>query len=73
MTNEPIDNKDCEFINDLARHYLVSQEGDKEFIVNFDSKVLTESLKGVKLLAIVYERDNKKVIAIGPIFNYQEN
>jgi len=46
--------------------------------INFNFKFdgqeggLIESINGVKLLLVIYKKDDKLIMAVGPIFNYQE-
>jgi len=72
LLGEDINIDDCRFINDLASHYIVDNNAEKSFKINFNKKVLTESIDGIKLLSIIYSKNNKKIMAIGPIFNYKE-
>ena len=72
LSNEQINNEDCKSINDLISHYLVEKKGDKTFTINFANKNLTESIEGVKLLVVVYKNGDKKIMAVGPVFNYKE-
>ena len=74
LVNEKINESDCLFLNDFISHYIVVDEADKAFSVKFsdDKSQITESIKGIKLVAVVNRHDDKKIITIGPIFNYQE-
>ena len=61
---------DINFIKDMTTRYKVAEERDKELTLD-DS--LEKSIQGVKLLLLVYERDGRKVMGAGPVFNYQED
>ncbi|MCD4762035.1 DUF3160 domain-containing protein [bacterium] len=74
LTGEVINNEDCKFIHEFMRHFLVDESRTKSFDLEFGlNKNINESISGLKLMAIVYQRGDKKVMAIGPVFNYQEN
>ena len=74
LAGKEINKEDCRFINDFISCYAVINKADKEFSVKFGDNKLrtTESIKGIKLVAVVNRHNDKKIIAIGPIFNYQE-
>ncbi len=72
LSGEDINIDDCRFINDLASHYIIENNVQKSFKINFNEKTLTESIDGIKLLSIIYSKNNKKIMAFGPIFNYRE-
>ena len=72
LSGKDINIDDCRFINDIASHYIVENNAEKSFKINFNKKVLTESIDGIKLLSVIYNKNNKKIMAIGPIFNYRE-
>jgi len=74
LNNEILDYDDREIINSIVKQFEVKTKGHKYFTIKYSnsSKSISESIDGVKLLMIVYNRGDKKVFAIGPIFNYQE-
>jgi len=77
LSGEELDENDWREIKRVSTEFRVLTEGNKtiEMIFNpgkFGASKMKESIKGVKLLAVVYQHNDKKVIAVGPIFNYQE-
>ncbi len=70
---DELSSDDCKLITDFATHYMLENKGTSGFRINLETGVgMSESISGVKLLIVVYEKDGKKVIAVGPIFNYKE-
>ena len=64
---------DCKLITDFATHYTIENKGTRGFRINLETGAgMSESINGVKLVIVVYEKDGQKVIAVGPIFNYKE-
>ncbi|MCG2701231.1 DUF3160 domain-containing protein [Candidatus Parcubacteria bacterium] len=74
LNGEILDYSELEIINNLAKQFIVAQSGEKDIELKFvdSDRIITESIAGVKLLVLVYDRDGSKFFAIGPIFNYQE-
>jgi len=72
LSNEAISEEDCQFINSLIKNFTPETKMNKTFTINFESRKLTESIEGAKLLILVYEKEGKKIMAIGPIYNYSE-
>ena len=74
LNGEILDYTDLEIINNFARQFVVAESGNKniELELQNSKRFITESIEGMKLLILVYNYDDKKVFAVGPIFNYQE-
>ncbi len=74
LNGETLDSDDCRFIIDFAGHYAVDKEGEKIFVIDGQDAKIKESIAGTKLLALIYyySAEDKKILAVGPIFNYQE-
>ncbi|RLC38493.1 hypothetical protein DRH27_02100 [Candidatus Falkowbacteria bacterium] len=72
LSGAAIDSDNCKFINDFVGHLIIETSASKEFSILFEEKVLSESINGLKLLAVVYNNSGKKIIAVGPLFNYME-
>jgi hypothetical protein len=69
LSNEGLSEDDCRFIKFFAKNYNIKRAGGNKFLL----QGVTESNEGVKLVFIVYRNhEDKKIIAVGPIFNYQE-
>ena len=74
LNNEILNFDDIQIISNLTKQFVVAEKSEKSIKLEFknSSQITTESINGVKLLIIVYNRDDKKVFAVGPVFNYQE-
>lgn len=72
LQNEELSTSDLDFIVDFSRLYFVKEKGDKEFDIRSEWKRITESIDGIKFVALIYDKNGKKIIVIGPIFNYRE-
>ncbi|MBU4375793.1 DUF3160 domain-containing protein [Patescibacteria group bacterium] len=74
LSGEQLGNAELEVINNFAKQFVVAKSGAKniELPSAGSKKAVVDSIEGVKLLALVYNYGNKKVFAVGPIFNYQE-
>ncbi len=71
LSGEDLTEKDHEFISSFSGHYEVDLEREKTLT---HKKAITESIEGVKILILVYERqDGKKVFTAGPIFDYKRH
>ena len=67
-----IDNDDCKFLNSFIKHKIVESPGNKR-ISSKDPKVFNYSIDGLKIVALVYNSDGKLILALGPVFKYQED
>ncbi len=73
LQNQILDKDDCEFIIELAKQFSVKEKGSKDIKINFKTnQTIRESIEGIKLLIVVYQHNDKKVFAVGPVFNYEE-
>ncbi|MEA3398342.1 MAG: DUF3160 domain-containing protein [Patescibacteria group bacterium] len=72
LKNKIISKEDCQFISDLASYYMIGDEGKKSFQIHFPKKDITENIAGTKVLSLVYSLEDKKIMALGPVFNYSE-
>jgi len=75
LANQPLDEKDHKFITDFVKRYTVKEKGNNQFkIKTDDNKALKPDIEGMRLLLLVYKHKEKgkKILAAGPIFNYQE-
>lgn len=70
--------KDWAFLNEFVSRYYLTNSADKAVSLVFpvpnnrQSKVLKQSIDGVKLMVAVYHHQNRDLIAVGPIFNFNE-
>ncbi len=70
-----LDYTDCEYMQTLTNNYRAAVKAEKSFSVSPGGegrRGTNESIRGVKLLGVIYQKKRKKIIAIGPIFNYHE-
>jgi len=75
LTNKPLTADDCSFIKDFATQYAVENAGGKTIAIQSKEGKINESIKSVKLGALIYyySPEDKKILVVGPIFNYQES
>lgn len=72
LNNEILDYDDRRFIYNLTKKFIVKESAGKSMELKFADGGIIESVKGVKLLIVVYNLGDKKFFAVGPIFNYKE-
>ncbi len=76
LSNEKLDGDDCRFITDMIRQ-VIKEKGAREFYLNIDNglvvRKMKESIKGFKFLAVIYQHEGRKIISIGPAFDFKEN
>lgn len=76
LNNQVLTDEDCKFISDIIKQ-VIEEKGGRTFNLDFSNeatkRTLKESIEGIKLLAIIYEYNNQKVLVMGPIFNFREN
>ncbi|MCF7860012.1 DUF3160 domain-containing protein [Patescibacteria group bacterium] len=70
-----LDSDDNQFIRDFALMYTVSESGEKILSWRNDKlgATLKETLKAPRLMVVVHAMSDKIVLAVGPIFDYQES
>lgn len=73
LTNRLLDYGDCSFIEGLAVKHKIELAGDKYFILKLGPRKLREQIDDFKLIAVVYQNDDRRIMAVGPIFNYHES
>lgn len=78
LRGEKLNNSDYQFISDLVRQYSVVNKGSRSYTVNFQntttnqSTSLHESIGPIKLMLVVYQENNQKVLVVGPVMDYTE-
>jgi len=76
LNGEEFDGSDQKTIESFVKQFSVTKESLKELAILFEGEKnnykITEDISGVKLAIIVYLKGDKKVFALGPVFNYQE-
>ncbi|MCG2690817.1 DUF3160 domain-containing protein [Candidatus Parcubacteria bacterium] len=72
LNNEILDYDDRRFVYNLTKKFIVKESAEKSMELKFADGSIMESVKGVKLLMVVYNLGDKKFFAVGPIFNYKE-
>jgi hypothetical protein len=69
---------DWTFLNEFTGRYYLTSTANKQITLNFtapsghQSKQLKQSIDGVKLIVAAYHHQGRDLIAVGPVFNYQE-
>mgnify|MGYP000877845528 len=69
---------DYQLISDIIGRYRIVTQGSKTSSVVFYDPLsdrnlsVKQSVAPLKLLLLVYEKDGKKVLAVGPVFSYKE-
>lgn len=71
LNGEALDYNERDFLNNIAKQYQLTEVPSNRLYLKTTEGRLYEDL-GVKLMAIVYELNEGKYLAIGPIFSYQE-
>lgn len=71
LNGEALDYNERDFLNNLAKQYQLNQLPSNRLYLKAGESRLYEDL-GVKLMTLVYELNEGKYIAVGPIFSYQE-
>ncbi len=74
ISGEQIDELEHQLIYDFSHKYIVIEEGDKGMIAfeGAGKKKLEEKINGVKLLALIRNFQDRPVLVIGPVFDYEE-
>ncbi len=78
LSNEALSTDDYQFIADFVSQYRVDKAGSKQMTIVFSdqknnrSHQITQSIGGLKLLLMVYEKEGKRILAVGPVFGYKE-
>ncbi len=69
LAGDDLNEEDHEFMYNFINKYEVVDK--KEKIVN-SKYALTQQVDGTKLLLLIYKKNGKKILAGGPIYNYEE-
>lgn len=70
--------KDWTFLNEFTNRYYINSSGNKQLNAIFpkpqgsQTKVLKQSVDGVKLLVTAEHHQGRDLIVVGPVFNYKE-
>ncbi len=77
LAGQEFDEKDGEALIDFARRYVVSVENEKDKILMLPSlkggASLKEDLSQLKLMVVVYQSGENKIMSVGPIWDYKES
>jgi len=60
------------YIRSLVNNKKMQKTGKRSFKINVDDSVVEESINNFRLLVIVFESGEDKIIAMGPVFGYKE-
>jgi|WetSurMetagenome_2_1015567.scaffolds.fasta_scaffold01167_5 hypothetical protein len=70
---EDLSDDDYIFINNFTRQFSVKETGNKILTLPSSHGIkIMENLTGVKYLVFVRQAGDKKLLVVGPIFNYEE-
>lgn len=78
LSGQALDRNDYQFISDFVSQYRIDTTGSKNATINFynpkTNKTLStrQSVGPLKIMVLIYSKDNKKILALGPIFSYKE-
>ncbi|KKR20204.1 MAG: hypothetical protein UT48_C0020G0007 [Parcubacteria group bacterium GW2011_GWE2_39_37] len=74
LNGEEFDLSEQQFLSSMLRKLTVEKTGNKvaEVKINNQGQGINESIEGIKLLLVVYQKKDKKIILAGPVFNYSE-
>lgn len=77
LSGQAIDDVDCNFINDFMIRSAVGAN-NRSFVISTKSvgakeKKINESISNIKYLGLLYKKDDKIILGLGPIFNFQES
>ncbi|MFA6369511.1 MAG: DUF3160 domain-containing protein [Patescibacteria group bacterium] len=72
LNNEALSSKDQDFISSFAKQYKLTEANDNSFELKVADHSLIQST-GINLMALVYELNSGKYLAVGPVFRYQES
>lgn len=70
VNNEEFVEDDCITIRSFVKLHSVDTYGDKEFDANGFTNI--KDISNLKMVVIVYQKGDRKILATGPIFNYNE-
>jgi hypothetical protein len=77
LISSPIEFKDQREILETIEQISISKKANKtlNFQFKFDNNTgtLFENIEGIKILLVIYKKDDKLILAAGPVFNYQES
>lgn len=69
LNDKELTQKESDFILNFATRYEVIDDRRKD--IKYDH-ALRENIKGLDLLFFVYKKNGKKVMSVGPIFDYEQ-
>ncbi|MCF7794908.1 DUF3160 domain-containing protein [Patescibacteria group bacterium] len=72
---EDISTEEHTMIQDLSREYVVREASNKTLRLGTDNNnaELIADIEGIKIMALLRYYEDKPVLVLGPIFNYQES
>lgn len=69
LKGKELNDEDYDFLYEFVNRYELVERGDS--VIKSDH-ALTRSLDRVKLLLLIYNKNGKKILAGGPVYNYKE-
>ncbi len=68
-----LNHNDCMYIRSIVNNKKIKMTTNKSFNIHLGKKVMHESIDGVKMMIVVFESGDDKIIGMGPIYNYKES
>jgi len=72
LNGEALNSDNQNFINVMAKQYQLAQVPSNQLYLKVNSDTHVYENLSIKLMALVYELNEGKYIAVGPVFSYQE-
>jgi len=77
LTNEELTSDDNEIIINFAKQWKVepAADKDKQLTLHYSQQKtsLKEDLGRLKLLVLIHQRDNNRIMSVGPVWDYRES
>ncbi len=72
LNNEALSGNDQDFISSFAKQYKLTEPNENLLRLKVPNHSLVQTT-GINLMALVYELNSGKYLAVGPVFSYQES
>jgi len=72
LSGKLLDYSDCIYLRTMVNNTAITTDNSKYFYITVGKKTMNESIDGMKLMLAVFGSGDNMVIAVGPMFNYNE-
>jgi hypothetical protein len=73
LAGEKLSDTDQVFVSEILRKKIEPvKDYKRSFSVKYGKASINESIDGIRWVVAVYQNGDKKILVVGPIFNYQE-